>query len=201
MSASTSAAAPASPAPAEPALMTRPELVMIDELSLGLAPTIVAQLLDVVREIHRRGSTIVIVEQSVNVALQLAQRAVFMEKGEVRFEGPAAELLERPDILRAVFIQGASAHEGAAGNGHKANGRGKRGRTVKATAEAEAKAVVDAVKVLDRREDRKAFIVRLDVFCAGIERREGKVFLVHLPGWHDKLADMFELPGNGSIFS
>jgi ABC-type branched-subunit amino acid transport system ATPase component len=89
------------------ALMTRPQLLMIDELSLGLAPTIVAQLLEVVREIHRRGTTIVIVEQSINVALQLAQRAVFMEKGEVRFEGPTSELLERPDILRSVFISGA----------------------------------------------------------------------------------------------
>src|SRR5205814_2263525 len=113
------------------ALMTRPELVMIDELSLGLAPTIVGQLLDVVREIHRRGSTIVIVEQSVNVALQLAERAVFMEKGEVRFEGPASELLERPDILRSVFISGASAH--AAGNGSgvsakKSKGRGRRAK-------------------------------------------------------------------------
>ncbi|MFZ6003726.1 MAG: ATP-binding cassette domain-containing protein [Actinomycetota bacterium] len=91
------------------ALMTRPQLLMIDELSLGLAPTIVGQLLEVVREVHRRGTTIVIVEQSVNVALNLAQRAVFMEKGEVRFTGPTAELLERPDILRSVFIAGASA--------------------------------------------------------------------------------------------
>ena len=90
------------------ALMTRPELLMIDELSLGLAPTIVGQLLEVVREIHRRGTTIVIVEQSVNVALQLAERAVFMEKGDVRFEGPTQELLDRPDILRSVFIAGAS---------------------------------------------------------------------------------------------
>src|SRR5204863_1175993 len=91
------------------ALMTRPQLLMIDELSLGLAPTIVGQLLDVVREIHRRGTTIVIVEQSINVALNLSERAVFMEKGEVRFEGPTAELLDRPDILRSVFIAGASA--------------------------------------------------------------------------------------------
>ena len=90
------------------ALMTRPELLMIDELSLGLAPTVVGQLLEVVREIHRRGTTIVIVEQSVNVALNLAQRAVFMEKGEVRFTGPTSDLLERPDILRSVFIAGAS---------------------------------------------------------------------------------------------
>jgi branched-chain amino acid transport system ATP-binding protein len=91
------------------ALMTRPELLMIDELSLGLAPTIVGQLLEVVQEIHRRGTTIVIVEQSVNIALNLAQRAVFMEKGEVRFTGPTADLLDRPDILRSVFIAGASA--------------------------------------------------------------------------------------------
>jgi branched-chain amino acid transport system ATP-binding protein len=91
------------------ALMTRPELLMIDELSLGLAPTIVGQLLEVVREIHRRGTTIVIVEQSVNVALNLAERAVFMEKGEVRFTGPTSDLLDRPDILRSVFIAGASA--------------------------------------------------------------------------------------------
>jgi ABC-type branched-subunit amino acid transport system ATPase component len=91
------------------ALMTKPELLMIDELSLGLAPTIVAQLLEVVREIHRRGTTLVIVEQSVNVALNLAERAVFMEKGQVRFTGPTSDLLERPDILRSVFIAGASA--------------------------------------------------------------------------------------------
>jgi ABC-type branched-subunit amino acid transport system ATPase component len=93
------------------ALMTRPELLMIDELSLGLAPTIVGRLLEVVEEVHRRGTTIVIVEQSVNVALNLAERAVFMEKGEVRFEGPALELLERPDILRSVFIAGAGGQE------------------------------------------------------------------------------------------
>jgi ABC-type branched-subunit amino acid transport system ATPase component len=95
------------------ALMTRPELLMIDELSLGLAPTIVGQLLEVVREIHSRGTTIVIVEQSVNVALNLAERAVFMEKGEVRFEGATADLLERPDILRSVFIAGANAAQAA----------------------------------------------------------------------------------------
>ncbi len=91
------------------ALMTRPELLMIDELSLGLAPTIVARLLEVVDEIHRRGTTIVVVEQSVNVALNLAERAVFMEKGEFRFTGPTRDLLDRPDILRSVFIAGSSA--------------------------------------------------------------------------------------------
>jgi ABC-type branched-subunit amino acid transport system ATPase component len=98
------------------ALMTSPELLMIDELSLGLAPTIVARLLEVVDEIHRRGTTIIVVEQSVNVALNLAERAVFMEKGEFRFTGPTRELLDRPDILRSVFIAGSKADEDDGGD-------------------------------------------------------------------------------------
>jgi branched-chain amino acid transport system ATP-binding protein len=88
------------------AFVTKPKVLFIDELSLGLAPTIVGQLCDKVREIHESGTTIVVVEQSVNVALLLAKRAVFLEKGRVRFEGPTAGLLERPDILRSVFIGG-----------------------------------------------------------------------------------------------
>jgi len=94
------------------ALMVKPRLLMIDELSLGLAPTVVSELLEVVRMLHRSGTTILVVEQSVNVALELAERAVFLEKGEVRFSGPTAELLARPDILRSVFIAGASAVAG-----------------------------------------------------------------------------------------
>jgi ABC-type branched-subunit amino acid transport system ATPase component/ABC-type branched-subunit amino acid transport system permease subunit len=89
------------------ALMVTPKLLMIDELSLGLAPTVVAQLIEVVKMLHESGTTIVVVEQSVNVALELAERAVFLEKGEVRFSGRTADLLERPDILRSVFIAGA----------------------------------------------------------------------------------------------
>ncbi len=88
------------------ALMGRPQLLMIDELSLGLAPTVVAELLDVVRAVHARGVTVVIVEQSVNVALELAERAVFMERGQIRFEGKTRDLLARPDLLRSVFIAG-----------------------------------------------------------------------------------------------
>jgi branched-chain amino acid transport system ATP-binding protein len=91
------------------ALIPDPRLLLIDELSLGLAPTVVGQLIDVVHQIHATGLTIVIVEQSINVALQLAERAVFMEKGEFRFTGSTQELLERPDILRSVFIAGATA--------------------------------------------------------------------------------------------
>jgi branched-chain amino acid transport system ATP-binding protein len=136
------------------ALMTRPELLMIDELSLGLAPTVVAQLLDVVREIHGRGTTIVIVEQSVNVALELAQRAVFMEKGEVRFEGPTADLLERPDILRSVFIAGAAGIDGKVAAEEK-----KAERRVKARPEVKRREAVaeDAAVLLRCAEVTKRF--------------------------------------------
>ena len=89
-------------------LLSEPKLLMIDELSLGLAPAIVGQLIDVVKQIHDDDTTIIVVEQSINVALTLAERAVFMEKGEVRFSGATQELLDRPDILRSVFIAGAS---------------------------------------------------------------------------------------------
>jgi branched-chain amino acid transport system ATP-binding protein len=88
--------------------MGRPKLMLIDELSLGLAPVVVERLLETVRQLAADGITVVLVEQSVNVALTVAERAVFMEKGEIRFAGPTKDLLERPDVLRAVFLQGAS---------------------------------------------------------------------------------------------
>jgi ABC-type branched-subunit amino acid transport system ATPase component len=91
------------------ALLLRPRLLLIDELSLGLAPIIVEQLLAMVREINDGGTAVVLVEQSVNIALGLVDHAYFMEKGEVRFDGAAAELLERDDLLRAVFLEGAGA--------------------------------------------------------------------------------------------
>jgi branched-chain amino acid transport system ATP-binding protein len=61
-----------------------------------------------VRDISAQGTTIILVEQSVNLALTIAQTAYFMEKGEIRFHGPTAELLERPDVLRSVFLEGAA---------------------------------------------------------------------------------------------
>ena len=91
------------------AVMLDPELLCIDELSLGLAPVVVQDLIQVVERLKARGITMVIVEQSVNVALSIADRAVFMERGQVKFEGPAKDLLERGDLLRAVFLSGAGA--------------------------------------------------------------------------------------------
>lgn len=92
------------------ALMLRPHLLLVDELSLGLAPVIVGQLFDMVREINNQGTAVVLVEQSVNIALNLADHAYFMEKGQIRFDGASRDLLARDDLLRAVFLEGASAH-------------------------------------------------------------------------------------------
>jgi len=89
------------------AFLAQPRLIMIDELSLGLAPIVVEQLLGIVRDLNRRGVTIVIVEQNVDLALSFSDRAYFLEKGEVRFEGPAPALRERGDLLRSVFLAGA----------------------------------------------------------------------------------------------
>jgi ABC-type branched-subunit amino acid transport system ATPase component/predicted MFS family arabinose efflux permease len=86
-------------------LLHEPEVLIIDELSLGLAPAIVDELLGVLARIkEQRGQTMIVVEQSLDVALRVADRAVFMEKGAVRFEGPTAELAERDDLVRAVFL-------------------------------------------------------------------------------------------------
>ena len=89
------------------AFIAKPRLLLIDELSLGLAPTVVESLLDIVRAIHANGTTVVLVEQSVALALRLCDRAVFMEKGRIIFSGPTAELLERDDLVRAVLLEGA----------------------------------------------------------------------------------------------
>jgi ABC-type branched-subunit amino acid transport system ATPase component len=79
-------------------------VLMIDELSLGLAPLVVQRCLKLVDDLRARGQTMLIVEQSLNVALSIADRAIFLEKGSVRFEGAAQELLERDDLARAVFF-------------------------------------------------------------------------------------------------
>jgi ABC-type branched-subunit amino acid transport system ATPase component len=79
-------------------------VLLIDELSLGLSPIVVQDLIGIVERLTADGMTIVIVEQSLNVALAMADRAVFLEKGAVRFEGEARDLLERDDLARAVFL-------------------------------------------------------------------------------------------------
>ena len=82
-------------------------VLLIDELSLGLAPAIVSELLEVVRHLRDQGLGILLVEQSAELALKVSDRAMFLEKGEVRFSGPAQEILERGDLIRSVFLAGA----------------------------------------------------------------------------------------------
>ena len=107
------------------ALLLDPKVLCIDELSLGLAPVVVKELMAIVRSLRDTGITLVIVEQSLSVACEICERAVFMEKGEIRFEGPATELLERDDIARAVFLGGHGDGSRPANDG-QANGDGTR---------------------------------------------------------------------------
>jgi ABC-type branched-subunit amino acid transport system ATPase component len=90
------------------ALLGRPRLLMIDELSLGLAPVVVAELLRVIDGLRREGTAVIVVDQQVDLALSFADRAYFLERGRVRFEGPARDLRGRSDLLRAVFLAGAA---------------------------------------------------------------------------------------------
>jgi ABC-type branched-subunit amino acid transport system ATPase component len=88
------------------AILLEPSVLCIDELSLGLAPIVVEDLMRIVRTINATGVAVVLVEQSLNIASQLCTRAIFMEKGSVRFEGSPTDLLERDDLARAVFLGG-----------------------------------------------------------------------------------------------
>jgi ABC-type branched-subunit amino acid transport system ATPase component len=86
------------------ALLLDPKVLCIDEMSLGLAPIVVGELLEVVRRIHATGVTMIVVEQSLNIAAEICERSIFLEKGQVRFEGPTRDLISRDDIARAVFL-------------------------------------------------------------------------------------------------
>jgi branched-chain amino acid transport system ATP-binding protein len=84
-------------------LMARPRLLMVDELSLGLAPKIVDELVDTVREINRQGTALLLVEQDVLVALDAANRAYVLENGRVVLSGLAAEVKDDPGVRRAYL--------------------------------------------------------------------------------------------------
>lgn len=88
------------------ALILRPRLLIIDEFSLGLAPKVVGELLPVVSDLNRAGTAVLLVEQSVNIALSMASYASCLEKGAIVFEGPAATLRDDPDLMRSVYLEG-----------------------------------------------------------------------------------------------
>lgn len=85
------------------ALMSRPKVLLLDEPSLGLAPLIVKQIFNIIHEINRLGTTIILVEQNAKVALSMAQRGYVLETGNVVLEDEASKLLDNPDIQKAYL--------------------------------------------------------------------------------------------------
>jgi branched-chain amino acid transport system ATP-binding protein len=174
------------------AFLAKPRLLMIDELSLGLSPAVVGQLLEIVRAIHARGTTIIVVEQSVNVALTLAEKAIFMEKGEVKFFGNTADLLARPDILRAVYVKGT----GALTSGPASALRSERERR--------ALELGEARPVLEVENLTKCFGGITAVDCVSFALREGEVLGVIGPNGSGKtttfdLISGFQIPDAGAV--
>ena len=85
------------------ALMSHPKLLMLDEPSMGLAPILVEQIFDIIRDLNRKGSTILLVEQNAQMALSVAHRGYVMETGKIVATGSGAELIESPEIKRAYL--------------------------------------------------------------------------------------------------
>jgi len=84
-------------------LMSRPKLLMLDEPSLGIAPLLVARIFEVIKDIHRRGTTILLVEQNAAVALSIADHGYVLETGEVALSGEARQLLKEEKIKQAYL--------------------------------------------------------------------------------------------------
>ena len=85
------------------ALMSHPKLLMLDEPSMGLAPILVEQIFDIIQDLNRKGSTILLVEQNAQMALSVAHRGYVMETGNIVATGSGAELIESPEIKRAYL--------------------------------------------------------------------------------------------------
>ena len=94
------------------ALMSRPQLLLLDEPSMGLAPMLVQTIFDVIREINEQGTTVLLVEQNAAMALRVASRAYVLETGAIALEGPASTLLENPRV-REIYLGEAALDEGA----------------------------------------------------------------------------------------
>ncbi len=85
------------------ALISQPKMIMLDEPSMGLAPKIVDAVFDLLNDLRRQGQTILLVEQNAQQALSFAERSIVLNLGEVKMQGPSAELLERADMVNAYL--------------------------------------------------------------------------------------------------
>ena len=95
------------------ALVSQPRFVIIDELSLGLAPVVVQRLMPTIRSMAESGIGVLLIEQFATVALALADRAYVMEGGQIRYSGPARELRDHPDLLHSAYLLAGSAGRSA----------------------------------------------------------------------------------------
>jgi branched-chain amino acid transport system ATP-binding protein len=86
------------------ALISRPRYILIDELSLGLAPVVIGRLIPVIRAVAEAGTGVLLIEQFTSVALSLASTAHIMEGGQIRFSGAASELRDNPELLRSAYL-------------------------------------------------------------------------------------------------
>lgn len=85
------------------ALMSKPKLMMLDEPSMGLAPILVQQIFDIIKELHEAGTTILLVEQNAEMALHVADRAYVLESGRIKLSGTGAELAKSDEIKKAYL--------------------------------------------------------------------------------------------------
>jgi branched-chain amino acid transport system ATP-binding protein len=105
------------------AMMSQPRLLLVDELSMGLAPIVVEQLFEAIKQVNRAGTAVLLVEQFVHLALRNTQRAYVLAKGEVAVEGRSSELLASPEVMAAYLGEAsgtpaAPTSGGSASNGH-----------------------------------------------------------------------------------
>jgi branched-chain amino acid transport system ATP-binding protein len=100
------------------ALVSQPKFVLIDELSLGLAPVIVKRLIPTIRTVAESGVGVLLIEQFATVALGLANRAYVMEGGDIQFSGLASELKEKPELLQSAYLLRGVRQNGTEGQRH-----------------------------------------------------------------------------------
>jgi branched-chain amino acid transport system ATP-binding protein len=85
------------------ALMLRPRLILLDEPSMGLAPIIVQEIFDIIKDINKSGTTVLLVEQNANMALSTANRAYVIQNGAITLEGNAQDLLKNEEVKKAYL--------------------------------------------------------------------------------------------------